>query len=101
MSRSPNAFVSLSLAILKGFLRDKAAVFFAIVFPLMFLVLFGGILGDIAARSDDRSDRLADEADLVGCHAPPRMQVGSRPEVRHRIAQFHGTEAGHDCGDAG
>ena len=46
MSRSPNAFVSLSLAILKGFLRDKAAVFFAIVFPLMFLVLFGGILGD-------------------------------------------------------
>jgi ABC-2 type transport system permease protein len=36
-------FFALSLAILKGFLRDRAAVFFAIVFPLMFLVLFGGI----------------------------------------------------------
>ena len=31
---------------LKGFLRDKASVFFAIVFPLMFLVLFGGVFAD-------------------------------------------------------
>ncbi|MBD8868747.1 ABC transporter permease [Nocardioides sp. MJB4] len=34
---------------LRGFLRDRAAVFFAIVFPLMFLVLFGGILGNQGA----------------------------------------------------
>jgi ABC-2 type transport system permease protein len=27
----------------RGFLRDKTALFFSIVFPLMFLVLFGGI----------------------------------------------------------
>jgi ABC-2 type transport system permease protein len=40
------AFRSLSIAILRGFLRDKASVFFAIIFPLMFLVLFGGLLGD-------------------------------------------------------
>jgi ABC-2 type transport system permease protein len=40
------AFRSLSVAILRGFVRDKASVFFAILFPLMFLVLFGGILGD-------------------------------------------------------
>jgi len=39
-------FLALSLAILRGFLRDKSSVFFAIVFPLMFLVLFGGIFGD-------------------------------------------------------
>jgi ABC-2 type transport system permease protein len=39
-------FVALSLAILRGFYRDKASVFFAIVFPLMFLVLFGGIFSD-------------------------------------------------------
>jgi ABC-2 type transport system permease protein len=38
-----SAFRSLSVAILKGFLRDRSAVFFAVVFPLMFLVLFGGI----------------------------------------------------------
>lgn len=39
-------FWALSVAILRGFLRDRAAVFFAIVFPLMFLVLFGGLLGN-------------------------------------------------------
>ena len=39
-------FWALSLAILRGFIRDKAAVFFAIVFPLMFLVLFGAIFSD-------------------------------------------------------
>ncbi|MGI8645483.1 MAG: hypothetical protein ACR2JD_04080, partial [Nocardioides sp.] len=50
MSRSRTsqgrAFVSLSLAIMRGFIRDKASVFFAIVFPLMFLVLFGGVFSD-------------------------------------------------------
>jgi ABC-2 type transport system permease protein len=40
------AFTSLSLAIVRGFVRDKASVFFAILFPLMFLVLFGGIFSD-------------------------------------------------------
>jgi ABC-2 type transport system permease protein len=30
---------------LKGFFRDKMAVFFAVIFPLMFLALFGGLLG--------------------------------------------------------
>ena len=47
MSRgATRAFASLSRAIFLGFVRDKGAVFFAIVFPLMFLVLFGGILTD-------------------------------------------------------
>jgi ABC-2 type transport system permease protein len=41
-----SAFVALSVAIFKGFLRDKGAVFFSLVFPLMFLVLFGGIFTD-------------------------------------------------------
>ncbi len=40
-----SAFLHLSVAILKGFVRDRASVFFAIIFPLMFLVLFGGLLG--------------------------------------------------------
>jgi ABC-2 type transport system permease protein len=39
-------FWALSVAIARGFLRDKAAVFFAILFPLMFLVLFGGLFSD-------------------------------------------------------
>jgi ABC-2 type transport system permease protein len=40
------AFWSLSQAILKGFLRDRMAVFFSVLFPLMFLVLFGGIFSN-------------------------------------------------------
>ncbi len=38
-----NAFRAISVAIVKGFLRDKMSLFFAVVFPLMFLVLFGGV----------------------------------------------------------
>jgi ABC-2 type transport system permease protein len=44
MMRSP--FLALSLAIVRGFVRDKASVFFALIFPLMFLVLFGGLFAD-------------------------------------------------------
>jgi ABC-2 type transport system permease protein len=37
------AFNAVALAIVKGFLRDRMSMFFAVVFPLMFLVLFGGV----------------------------------------------------------
>lgn len=60
---SHSAFWALSVAILRGFLRDKASVFFAIIFPLMFLVLFGGLLAN-----QDQS-----EVDLI--------QVGDVPIV--------------------
>jgi ABC-2 type transport system permease protein len=44
---------SLSMAMAKGFFRDRTALFFTILFPLMFLVLFGGIFKDqTASRSD-------------------------------------------------
>ena len=46
MSANTVAFKALSLAIIKGFLRDKTSVFFAVIFPLMFLVLFGGLFSD-------------------------------------------------------
>ncbi|WP_220794327.1 ABC transporter permease [Nocardioides pelophilus] len=39
-------FGALSIAILRGFVRDRSALFFAVVFPLMFLVLFGALLGN-------------------------------------------------------
>ncbi|MDQ3591756.1 MAG: ABC transporter permease [Actinomycetota bacterium] len=42
-------FVALAAAILRGFLRDKASLFFAVVFPLMFLVLFGAVFDDTTA----------------------------------------------------
>jgi ABC-2 type transport system permease protein len=90
---SGRAFKALSLAIVKGFVRDKTSVFFAIIFPLMFLVLFGGLfagqtqskveliqVGDVALIEDlpegadeafretfevDRSDDLGDAISLV------------------------------------
>lgn len=40
------AFKSLSLAMLKGFYRDKATLFFTFVFPLMFLIVFGLLFRD-------------------------------------------------------
>ncbi|MFI6445113.1 ABC transporter permease [Kitasatospora sp. NPDC050543] len=39
-----SAFVSLSRVMIVAFLRDKAAVFFVLLFPLMFLLLFGTLL---------------------------------------------------------
>ncbi len=38
-----SAFRGVAAALVKGFLRDRASVFFSLVFPLMFLVLFGGL----------------------------------------------------------
>jgi ABC-2 type transport system permease protein len=46
-------FISLSRALALGFVRDRTAVFFTVLFPLMFLVLFGGIF---ANRSTPRVD---------------------------------------------
>lgn len=63
--RRSSPFWALSIAILRGFLRDKAAVFFAIVFPLMFLVLFGSLLAN-----QDQS-----KVDLI--------EVGDVPLVEH------------------
>ncbi|MGX7824741.1 ABC transporter permease [Actinokineospora sp. 24-640] len=40
------AFKSLSVAMAKGYYRDKATLFFAFLFPLMFLVIFGLLFRD-------------------------------------------------------
>ncbi|WP_018351111.1 ABC transporter permease [Longispora albida] len=39
-------FAALATAMLRGFVRDRTALFFTILFPLMFLVVFGGIFKD-------------------------------------------------------
>jgi ABC-2 type transport system permease protein len=41
-----SAFKSLSLAMAKGFVRDKASLFFIFLFPLMFLIVFGLLFRD-------------------------------------------------------
>lgn len=37
------SFKSLSKAMYLGFLRDRSALFFTVLFPLLFLVIFGGV----------------------------------------------------------
>jgi len=44
------AFKSLALAMVKGFYRDKATLFFTFVFPLMFLVIFGLLFRDAGSE---------------------------------------------------
>jgi ABC-2 type transport system permease protein len=44
--RTLTPFQSLAMAAVKGFVRDKATLFFTFLFPLMFLVIFGLILGN-------------------------------------------------------
>jgi ABC-2 type transport system permease protein len=48
-----SSFGSLSRAMALGFVRDKTAVFFTILFPLMFLILFGTLLKDQGAPRSD------------------------------------------------
>lgn len=45
--------ISLSRAMALGFLRDKTALFFTILFPLMFLVIFGAIFKDQGASRSE------------------------------------------------
>ena len=46
-------FGSLSRAMALGFVRDRTALFFTILFPLMFLVLFGGLFKDTGVSRSD------------------------------------------------
>lgn len=79
---NPTAFKTLSIAIAKGFFRDRTSVFFAVIFPLMFLVLFGGIFSDPGASKSDLVqigpvaliDKLPEEA---------KKQFDSAFEVTH------------------
>jgi ABC-2 type transport system permease protein len=67
-----HSFRALSVAILKGFLRDRAAVFFAIVFPLMFLVLFGGIFSN---QSQSKVDLIEVGDVSMLDHLPPAART--------------------------
>ncbi|NUO60937.1 MAG: ABC transporter permease [Hamadaea sp.] len=47
------SFVSLSKAMALGFVRDKTATFFTILFPLMFLIVFGALFKDAGTSKTD------------------------------------------------
>lgn len=89
-------FGSLSIAILKGFLRDKASVFFAVVFPLMFLVLFGGILSGQNFSKIDllQIGEVALVDDLPGAAAEAFTDTFEVTEVADRAAAIEEVRKG-------
>ena len=75
-------FWALSVAIMRGFLRDKAAVFFAILFPLMFLVLFGAIFDD-QDQSKVELIQVGDVSLVEGLPEPAKEAFDATFEVSH------------------
>ena len=47
-----NAFKALSMAMVKGFVRDRLSLFFSVLFPLFFIIIFGTVFAsDEVARA--------------------------------------------------
>jgi ABC-2 type transport system permease protein len=64
-------FGAVAAAILRGWVRDRASVFFALVFPLMFLVLFGGVF---TLDSTPKVDLVQVGAVPLVDHLPPEAR---------------------------
>ena len=91
LSRTPgNPFGALSVAILRGFVRDRAAVFFALVFPLMFLVLFGGIFSD---QTQSQVDMIEVGYGPAVRRPPGRRAAGLRRHLRRHRTTTASTDA--------
>ena len=58
------AFKSLSIAMFKGFFRERVALFFTFLMPLMFLVIFGLIFGSTSSNKT-KIDVIGDGPVLV------------------------------------
>jgi ABC-2 type transport system permease protein len=92
------AFRALSTAILRGFLRDRTSVFFALIFPLMFLVLFGGLLGNQSQSKVDMIEvgkvSLFDDLPSDAQHAfDETFDVTSSDDLDDAIAQVRKGDA--------
>jgi ABC-2 type transport system permease protein len=70
---------SLSRAMALGFMRDKTALFFTILFPLTFLVLFGGIFKNQTAPRAD----VVEIGQVAMLDRVPADQRGRLDEVLH------------------
>ncbi|UYM04062.1 ABC transporter permease [Solicola gregarius] len=71
-------FVSLATAMAKGFIRDRMAMFFAILFPLMFLVLFAGLFND---EGDAPKSSVIQVGDVALLDDAPKQAKESYDEV--------------------
>lgn len=80
------AFRSLSVAMLKGFYRDKATLFFTFVFPLMFLVVFGLIFRD-AGSSKIKIGAVGDGPVLVALEQTGALEFERYGDVDGAVAK--------------
>lgn len=94
-----SAFVSLGRAMLKGFLRDRQAVFFSVFFPLMFLVLFGGIFGNQSTSKLDLVE--VGNVSLLRNLIPPQQEeftsafsVSTTDDLDSALSQVRNGDAG-------
>jgi ABC-2 type transport system permease protein len=77
-----STIISLSRAMWLGFVRDRMAVFFVILFPLMFLVLFGGIFSD-SGQSKSKLVEVGSVALLDQMPAEAKQAFDQAFEVEH------------------
>lgn len=76
------ATLTLSVAMWRGFIREKTGVFFILLFPLMFLVLFGGIFSD-QGQSKGTVIEVGEVPLLEQLPAPARTALDDAYEVQH------------------
>ncbi|HET7326155.1 MAG TPA: ABC transporter permease [Nocardioidaceae bacterium] len=74
--------LTLSLAMWRGFLREKMAIFFVLLFPLMFLVLFGGIFSD-QGQSKGTLIEVGEVPMLAELSKPARTALEDAYEIEH------------------
>ncbi|HEY8437481.1 MAG TPA: ABC transporter permease [Candidatus Limnocylindrales bacterium] len=72
------ALLSLTVANIKSFTRDRAALFWTLAFPLIFVLLFGSIF---SGGSGERSIGFAD-ADVTPASAQLRQAFAGLPNVK-------------------
>ena len=78
------AFKSLALAMLKGFFRDKATLFFTFVFPLMFLVVFGLLFRDAGAEKIEHRRGRRRPGDRRRWNGPARSSWSAYDDLDER-----------------
>jgi ABC-2 type transport system permease protein len=83
---------TLSVAMWRGFIREKMGVFWIIVFPLMFLVLFGGIFNDSGQSKSDLIEigdvgLIDDLPDAARAHFDDAFEVERTDDAEDAIQQ--------------
>ena len=81
-----NALVALTLANIRSYVRDRAALFWTLAFPLIFIVMFGFIFqgGGAAPRPSAGSTRTASAAADRNCGPRSTHQDGIEPDGHRR-----------------